>query len=180
MQSVTTAGRRRRTRAVGQALTEFALVGPLLLILILGLLDGTMLMYSVGTTHYAVGEAARLGAASGSAPGSDAAMLKVIRDTVGTLTVFQVDEIDIYKLNQDGGGNLSPDPTSYNKYRFDGTPMLSPEPWPAQARDTGNGTSDFMGVTIRYTYRFKAAILGFAAPLGLTATSYIRLEPQSY
>ncbi len=58
--------------------------------------------------------------------------------------------------------------------------MISPEPWPSATRKVGNGTSDFIGVTIKFTYTWKA---GFFAPLGpikTTADSYVRLEPQSY
>ncbi len=170
----------RRRRGVGQSLTEFALVVPVLFVLILGVLDGSLLMFSVGTARYAAGEGSRLAAALGNAANSDSKVVGVIRDTVGQTSLFQVDEVDIYKLNQDGNGNLSPDPTFYNRYRLDGTPMLSPEPWPAPSRNVGNGSSDFLGVTINYTYNWKA---GFFAPLGpvkTTATYYIRLEPQSY
>jgi len=75
--------------------------------------------------------------------------------------------------------NLVADPIFFNRYALDGSPMM-PEPWPAASRNVGNGTSDFLGVTVRFTYRWKA---GFLAPLGSlrsSATQYIRLEPQSY
>ena len=44
----------------------------------------------------------------------------------------------------------------------------------------GNGTSDFIGVTIKYTYTWKAGFFTPLGPIKTTAVSYVRLEPQSY
>jgi hypothetical protein len=54
------------------------------------------------------------------------------------------------------------------------------EPWPAVSRNVGNGTSDFVGVTVQFTYTWKAGFLTPLGPLRSSATHYIRLEPQSY
>lgn len=161
-------------------MTEFALVVPILLVLIMGVLDGALLLFSVGTARYADSEGSRVASQAGSAATADAQVLQIIRNNVGTTRLFDVTEVDIYKLNQDGNGNLTPDPAHYNRYALDGTPLISPEPWPSAARNVGNGTSDFIGVTIKFTYTWKA---GFFAPLGpikTTADTYVRLEPQSY
>jgi Flp pilus assembly protein TadG len=161
-------------------MTEFALVVPVLLVLIMGVLDGALLLFSVGTARYAATEGSRVASQAGSAATTDTQVLQIIRSNVNTTHLFDVTEVDIYKLNQDGNGNLTPDLTHFNRYALDGTPMISPEPWPAAMRNVGNGTSDFIGVTIKYTYTWKA---GFFAPLGpvkTTADTYVRLEPQSY
>jgi Flp pilus assembly protein TadG len=161
-------------------MTEFALVVPVLLVLIMGVLDGALLMFSVGTARYAATEGSRVASSAGSAATADAQVLQIIRSNVNNTHLFDVTEVDIYKLNQDGNGNLTPDPAHYNRYALDGTPMISPEPWPSATRNVGNGTSDFIGVTVKYTYTWKA---GFFAPLGpikTTADTYVRLEPQSY
>jgi Flp pilus assembly protein TadG len=178
MQTAMTAGGRRRRR--GQSLTEFALVVPVLMLLIFGVLDGALLMFSVGTARYAAGEGSRLAATLGNAATTDAKVVQVIRDSISQTSLFTVDEVDIYKLDQDGSGNLTPDPTFYNKYRVDGTALISPEPWPAVTRNVGNGTSDFLGVTINYTYTWKAGFFSPLGPIKTKATYYIRLEPLSY
>ena len=175
--AMTVAARRRRR---GQSMTEFALVVPVLMLLIFGVLDGGLLMFSVGTARYAAGEGSRLAASLGNAASADAQIVGAVRNTVSSTSLFQVDEVDIYKLNQDGNGNLTPDPTFYNKYKLDGTPMLSPEPWPSATRNVGNGTSDFVGVTVNYTYNWKAGFFSPLGPVKTNATVYIRLEPQSY
>jgi Flp pilus assembly protein TadG len=164
----------------GQTMTEFALVVPVLLLIVMGVLDGALLMFSVGTARYASSEGSRVASQMGNAANTDTVVVGVIQSTVGTTRLFDVTEVDIYKLDQDGNGNLTPDPTYFNRYALDGTPLVSPEPWPPAKRNVGNGTSDFVGVTIKYTYTWKA---GFFAPLGpikTTAVSYVRLEPQSY
>ncbi len=92
-------------------MTEFALVVPVLLVLIMGVLDGALLLFSVGTARYAATEGSRVASQAGSTITADAQILQIIRNNVSTTRLFDVSEVDIYKLNQDGNGNLTPDPT---------------------------------------------------------------------
>lgn len=169
----------QRGRRRGQTLTEFALVVPVLFMLIMGVLDGALLMFSVGTARYASAEGSRLAAQLGNVSTADAQILGVIRNTVGTTQLFSVTEIDIYKLTQNANGDLSVDNGHYNRYALDGTAM-GPITYPAASRNVGNGTSDFIGITINYTYTFKAGFFSPLGPVRTTAVSYVRLEPQSY
>lgn len=161
-------------------MTEFALVVPVLVMLIMGVVDGALLMFSVGTARYSASEGSRLASQLGNAATTDSQVVALIRSNVTTTHLFDVSEVDIYKLDQDGNGNLTPDPTFFNRYALDGTPLISPEPWPAAQRNVGNGTSDFIGVTIKYTYTWKAGLFSPLGPVRTTAVSYVRLEPQSY
>jgi Flp pilus assembly protein TadG len=171
--------RSRDPRRRGQTMTEFALVVPVLFLLIMGVLDGSLLMFSVGTARYASAEGSRTAAQLGNLASTDSQVLGIIRNTVSGTQLFSVGEIDIYKLNQDGNGNLTQDLAKTNKYALDGTPLNS-IPWPASSRNVGNGTSDFIGVTINYTYTWKAGFFTPLGPIRTTAVSYVRLEPQSY
>ena len=170
---------RKRTRGRGQTMTEFALVVPILLVLIMGVLDGALLMFSVGTARYGSAEGSRMAATLGNAATTDTQVLQAVRNIVGTTRLFNVTEIDIYKLNQDGNGNLTPDLSRYNRYALDGTPLSAPT-WSPSSRNVGNGTSDFLGITINFTYTWKAGFFAPLGPLKTTAESYVRLEPQSY
>jgi hypothetical protein len=76
-------------------------------------------------------------------------------------------------------GNLTQNIAKTNKYKLDGTPVNS-IPWPASGRDVGNGTSDFIGITVNYTYTWKAGFFAPLGPLKTTAVSWVRIEPQSY
>jgi Flp pilus assembly protein TadG len=177
MEAVRSSGKRAPSR--GQTLTEFALVVPVLMVLIMGVLDGALLMFSVGTARYGSAEGSRVAATLGNVSTTDSQVVATVRNIVSGTKLFTVDEVDIYKLNQDGNGNLTPDPAKINKYALDGTP-LNGTPWPASTRNVGNGTSDFIGVTVNYTYTWKAGFFAPLGPLKTTAISYVRIEPQSY
>src|SRR6202521_2764279 len=74
--------RSRNPRRRGQTLTEFALVVPVLFLLIMGVLDGALLMFSVGTARYAAAEGSRLAAQLGNVSTTDTQVLTAIRNTV--------------------------------------------------------------------------------------------------
>jgi hypothetical protein len=179
-------GRRRAKR--GQGIAEFSLCAPIALMMLLGIVEGGFLMFGVGTAAYATGEAARVGAEAGNAASADMQVIGTIDATgLGQNGVVQVTEIDIYRLIEDPNtGALSVDSTGcggggcINKYDLFGAPLVNPEPWPATSRDVSNGSSDFIGLTIKYQYRWKSGALIASGPVNLTAKYYVRLEPQTY
>ena len=177
-----------RRASHGQGTAEFALCAPIALIMLLGIVEAGFLMFGVGTSAYATGEAARVGAEAGNAANADMQVIATIDGTgLGQNGIVQVTEIDIYRLIEDPNtGALTVDTTGcggggcVNKYDLFGTPLLTPEPWSASLRDVTNGTSDFMGVTIKYQYAWKSGALIASGPLVLSAKYYVRLEPQTY
>ena len=172
--------RRHARRGAGQALPEFALIAPVLFLMLLGVFEASMLLFGVATARYAVGEAARVDAQLGAVSNADQQAITTIRGTaVGTSTYVTITEIDIYKLIQSGTGTLSQDSSNVNKYHLDGTVIQ--EPWLPSSRNTTLGSSDYLGVTIFYYYDWKTGPLKAAARrVTLTAIYYIRLEPQKY
>ena len=178
---------RRRVKR-GQGLAEFALCAPVALMVLLGIIEAGFLMFGVGTAAYATGESARVGSEAGNSANADAQVIAVIVGTgLGQNGVVNVTEIDIYRLIEDPNtGNLTVDTNGcggggcVNKYDLAGNPLITPEPWVAGTRDVTNGSSDFMGVTINYQYKWKSGTLIAAGPLNLTAKYYVRLEPQTY
>jgi Flp pilus assembly protein TadG len=168
----------RRSR--GQTLTEFALVSPVLLLVLFGILESGLLLFSVGTARFAAGEAARQEAESGNAAAADSLTVSVVRGTaIGTTRIAQVQRIDIYKLNEQSNGTLTVAPGTTDSYNLDGS-VRNSIPWPSSARDVKNGESDFLGVTIYYRYNWKTGIFLFTGPLDLNQSFAIRLEPQTY
>jgi Flp pilus assembly protein TadG len=161
-------------------MVEFALVFPVAILLFFMVIEGAFLLFSDATSHFAAGEAARQAAEAGNAATTDARVVKVVRDSaVGQTTLETVNEIDIYHLNEDSAGNLTVDAAHVNKYKLDGTPIGAVN-WPATSRIVTNDASDFLGVTIDYTYNWRTALFAPLAPPHLTAIYYVRLEPQTY
>jgi Flp pilus assembly protein TadG len=56
-----------RRKSVAQSLVEFALVGPLFLVLLLGLIEGARLVYAYNTVNHAAQEAGRVAVLPGTA-----------------------------------------------------------------------------------------------------------------
>lgn len=161
-------------------MTEFALVSPVLLLMLFGVLESGLLLFSVGSARFAAGEAARQEAESGNAANADQLSLGIVRGTaMGTTRIAQIQRIDIYKLTQQANGTLTVAPGTINSYNLDGTARNS-IPWPSASRDVKNGESDFLGVTIYYRYNWKTGLFIFAGPLDLNQDFAIRLEPQTY
>src|SRR5437879_13886074 len=88
-----TADRRKRSRA--QAMTEFAIVAPILFFLLLGIVESGLLLFVVGSARFGAGEIARQESESGNAANADAISIQQLQRTaIGTTTLAQVTEID--------------------------------------------------------------------------------------
>lgn len=165
----------------GQAMTEFALVAPILLLLLFSVLEGSFTLFTVATARFATGEAARQLSEDGNSAQADQNALAVIRKTaLVTTSLGTVNHVDIYRLNQASNGVLTVDLAHFNSYKIDGTAIGSPT-WPPTSRDITNGQMDFLGVTIYYQYNWKTGFFSAAGQsLKLNNGVYIRLEPQLY
>lgn len=178
----------------GQGLVEYALIVPLFLLILVGMLEFGFLFDQAMTLNYATREGARGGSsfAKGNAttlPCADvdkniiAAVERVLDAPGSRVDKTQVGEIVIYKANAAGtliGGNR-------NRWVFadDGGPAVdgvnldfreAASGWSACGRvNDWAGTPqapiapDSIGVSVSYTYRFVtplAAIVGFFGPAG--------------
>ncbi len=160
-------------------MVEFALVAMALLFLIFATLDGSLLIFSVGTARFAAGEGGRIAAERGNVATTDTEILQAVRNTaLGTTRLAEVTEVDIYRMTEDSAGNLNTDYSRYNKYRLDGTVIQ--QTWPAASRNVTSGSSDFAAVQVFFTYRWKSGIFAPAPPVSLNSRFEIRLEPQVY
>jgi Flp pilus assembly protein TadG len=161
-------------------MTEFALVAPVLLLLLFSVLEGSFLLFTVATARFATGEAARQLSEDGNSASADQNALAVIRRTaLATTSLGTVNHVDIYRLNQSEEGALTVDAAHFNSYRIDGTPIGAIN-WPPASRNITNGQMDFVGVTIYYQYNWKTGFFSAAGNLRLNNAVYIRLEPQLY
>jgi hypothetical protein len=88
----------------GQALVEFALVLPLLLLLILGVIEFSFVWNSRNTVQFASRDGSMLAAEGGSLPGTDCLVLdRIERDIVSPSRAIRVQEVMIYWADKNGG-----------------------------------------------------------------------------
>jgi Flp pilus assembly protein TadG len=170
---------RRSRGARGQTLVEFALVSPILLFMFFGVLEGSLLVFTMGTYRYSAAQGASQDAELGNASNADTQAVQSIQSgPVGQTSLATVQHIDVYRLVQQGNGQFTVDTTKINSYNLNGTAITVT--WPPSARNVRNGSSDFLGLTIYYQYQWKSGTLLRSSPLNLTQTFYVRIEPQSY
>ncbi len=170
----------RRKKSHAQAMTEFAIVAPILFFLLMGILESGLLLFVVGTARWSTSEVARQESESGNAANADQLSLGVLqRSAMGTTNLATVTEVDIYRLQQQVNGSLTVDGAHFNRYNLDGT-SIGVIAWPPANRNVRNGQSDFLGVTVKYTYSWKTGVLVAPNAINLQQVYEIRLEPQTY
>jgi len=178
-------------------MTEFGLVAPLVLMLLLGVLEVGLLFFSVGTARFAAGEGGRVVAEVGNAWDADNQAIQAIRTTgVGQRGLVSVTDIVIFKAANIGGTYQLDTSSScngipggcQNHYDITGAlqngtglpcaPLPNCPPWQPTTRNVTNGNTDFAGVTLKYQYVWKSGSFIPAPPVTLSTTYYVRLEPQ--
>ena len=172
-------------------MTEFAVVAPVLILMLFGVLEGALLMFSVGSARFAAQEAAKTLSEEGNVVSADADAIAYVQQNtpIGTTGLLQVNEIDFYLVVENSlTGALAKDTSScsgapcLNRYNLDGTPVGGTTPnWPSTQRDVSAFSGNFVGVDVKYTYHWKEGLFSsFFAPVSQTSTVWIRVEPQAY
>ncbi len=183
--------RGRALRRRGQAMVEFALVLPVLLLLLLTVLEFGFAFSHHITMEYATREGARMGA--GLANGSVsfackdvddqvvAAVQRVLTASGSQIDLNQVGEIRIYKAGPNGEEtgfvnvwNLGSGP------KVDGVKLQfkqSSGNWDACTRDNeGFGSTDSIGISLEYQYRY---ITPLGILLGLTGNASLPMSDRT-
>lgn len=167
-------------RSRGQAVVEFALVAPVLLFMLFGVLDGGLMVFVVGTARYGAEEVARQESQSANSVTADADAIAALRKTaIASTTLGKVIGVDIYKMTQASNGTLSVDNSHYNHYNLAGA-CISTCTWTSSTRNVIDQQSDFLGVKLTIQYNWMSGKLLGQPPLTFTTTYTIRLEPQTY
>lgn len=170
----------------GQAIIELALIVPVFLILLAGLLEYGAAMDHHTAMAFAVREGARVGASlgnGGSYPDTvdPLILVAVQRGLTDPILIENIVSIDIYKA--DATGNVTPG--KINTYDRNGN-LIGAAGWPATTRTMGlNG--DSIGVRVRYDFHPGtplAMVLGIFSgtpppytTIPMTDRMVMRLEP---
>jgi hypothetical protein len=170
----------------GQSMVEFALILPVFLIVLMGMLEFGIAYDHRNAMAYAVREGARVGASLGSGgsnpAGVDPAIIAAVqRGLTDPILVENVRSIQIYQASSTGApvaGKID----SYDRY---GNPTATAG-WPATSRTPGS-TDDSIGVRVIYDFRPQTplgSLLGLFlngnppyTTIPMTDVSVFRLEP---
>ena len=170
-----------KTRQLGQALVEFALVAPLFFTLIFGFIEFALIEASIGSYNFAAKDSARLGSLIGPTdPAADQDMIQLIQSRVNGVVFAKVIKIEIYKSDAAGdylqGGLVPPE----DAYDANGN-IVGTAQWPPSLRNDTLIDADYLGVRITFKYNYMTSYLaGGATSLQLIANSVQRIEPQDF
>ena len=173
---------------------EFALVAPLFIMLLFGVVEFALINASIGTFNFAAKDAARLGAivGKGASPGqsltpaltTDAYIVDdVILPRVQGIVVAKGTKIEIFNSTESGAYVSDANGIEEDVWQpsANGTWSSTTMNWPYQNRQDELANADYLGVKISYSYTYLTAF--FAATgstINLTAESIQRIEPQQY
>lgn len=193
-------GRSRRRQGSGQSLVEFALIFPLFVTLVMGVIEFGFVFNAMLSVNYAARDAALAAAEAGDSLGADCVILKAVDDAIGAPTNDnRVSTIDIFQANPNGG--MIGSPTTYARGGstsctfIDGTTATLPYTRTANgyaetarcnilAGCDGSGTTtsvDNVGVKITYTHAWVTPIRNFigggSGGITFDRSSIMRMEP---
>ena len=183
---------RGRRRERGQTLVEFALVAPLLLLVIFGTIEFCFLYQSLNTVDFAAREGARVGAVLG--PTDAAADSKIIQaifaaTSNGTGLLFsQIQMIEIFKSSENGSippplASCAQQATPPFEDVYDGQGNACPGTlgWPPSARNATFNSADYLGVRITFAYNWVTSFVSAArGQFTMTGISIQLIEPQTF
>jgi Flp pilus assembly protein TadG len=189
---------RRHSGESGQAIIEVAMVLPLILLLVVGLIEFAFILNSRNTVGFASRDASMLASEGGSKAGTDCIVLDAIeRDIVSPSRAVRITSIKIFWADRNGdqigtNANVYARTGSTTCAYGDGTSVTVPFTLttPGYIEDVrcdvllgcGGAHSglDTIGVQIGYQHRWLtsfASIMG-SSTLDFTETSATRIEPQ--
>ena len=181
---------RRRER--GQTLVEFALVAPLLLLVIFGTIEFCFLYQSLNTVDFAAREGARVGAVLGPTDASaDSKIIQAIfaATSNGTGLLFsQIQMIEIFRSSENGSvppplASCAQQATPPFEDVYDGQGNACPGTlgWPPSARNATFNSADYLGVRITFAYNWVTSCVSAArGQFTMTGISIQLIEPQTF
>ena len=177
----------------GQSLVEFALVIPIFLMMLMGLLEFAFMFNATLATNYAARDGALLAAEGGSDLGTDCSVLKAVENDLGAPT-DRTDIQDVQIFDATAGGDQVGSATIYARTGSlscttpDGTAITLPytrtqDGYPMEQRcnvlsGCDGGALDHIGVRVSYRYQWKTPLgLSMGPFLDVVKANTMRMEP---
>jgi hypothetical protein len=183
------ASRRRltgRSSSAGQSLVEFALVVPIFLLLMMGILEYGFLYNNILTVQYAARQGVSAAAQAGAVDGADCSILKAVeRALTAPIDKTRVSSVLVYKSDTNG----DPIPGVANEYIRSGSldcPGSETEPYTllgsegyaqVDRHDSLAAGLDVVGVRIGYLYS-GITPLGAGRTWTVSDGASLRMEPK--
>lgn len=182
----------------GQAIVELALILPLLVLLVVGIIEFSLLLNARNTVSFASRDGSMLAAEGGSRAGTDCVVLQMIeRDIVPPASVLRLTQVKVFWSDQNGD-EIGSNHNLYTRWGSltcdygDGTSITVPYTLTtaAYAEDVrcdvlagcgGAHTSlDTVGVQITYVHPWLTSFARVAGSTGMTfnVSNTTRIEPQ--
>jgi Flp pilus assembly protein TadG len=187
--------RRRPTR--GQTLVEFALIFPLFMVMLLGIIEFAFLFNALLSVNYGARDSALAAAEAGDATGGDCVILDTVEAAVGPPAIDnRIDTVEIYRATPNGV--MIGSPTIYERTGSKtcaftgGTSLTVPytrtaNGYPEASRcnilggcPSGHSTVDNVAVRVTYTHTWVTPLqnfLGGGAGITFDRSSVMRMEP---
>src|SRR5438876_12332222 len=100
---------------IGQAIVEFALLRPALVLLLVGLMEFSLVWNSRNTVLFAIRDGSMLAAEGGNIDGTDCLVLRRIEsDIVSPSTTLRLQQVSIYWSDQNGD-QIGPNQNVYTR-----------------------------------------------------------------
>ena len=187
---------RMRGRDEGQAFVEFALLLPLIVLIVIGLMEFGMFLNSRNAVEFASRDGSMLAAEGGNAIGTDCVVLdKIERDIVSPARNIRIQTVTIYWSDRNGD-QVSNNANIYTRSgtttcNFGGGQTLA-VPYTLTTANylegarcdvlAGCGGShpglDTVGVKVTYQHRWITTLVQQTGTITFTVASATRLEPQ--
>lgn len=167
----------------GATLVEFAIVMPLLLLIMISVVEVGVALRDRFAVVSAVQDGARIAAFQGNDPAADCTAVEAMATFFGS-DVADVDRIEIFKA--DGNGNQIPGATNTYTYSS-GDPTTCASwsksvSWPSTSRQVivGGSPLDIVGVRVRYERSWITGFPPFDGEFTINESAINRVEPEAF
>ena len=173
----------RMRQESGATLVEFALLMPLLLLMIIGITEFGIGFKDWLTVANSTREGARMGAVVGNNIDADCKIIGATMNHINIAGVNNVQEFWVFKANSDGSPGASKNTYSY----LGGDPADCMNwsgviGWDSTTRNTTVGSTplDILGIRLTFQHDWITGLPPFTGSLTWTEDTIMRLEPEAF